>query len=100
MKNKYLTRPWVIENKRGDDGQMYWNEIQTDTGYVIAEVKGSEEDIENDECDANATLFVAAPDLLEALESLRGIEAFIYDEKMKQFFQRKVYPAINKARGL
>lgn len=51
------------------------------------------------EAEANLRLAAAAPELLEALESLRGIEAWISDREMKEMFQRKVYPIIDKARG-
>lgn len=48
---------------------------------------------------ANAQLIAAAPKMLKALEDIQGIEAFITDTKMKELFQKKVYPAIQKATG-
>jgi hypothetical protein len=50
------------------------------------------------ESEANAKLIAAAPDLLHALEQIRGIEAWIQDDKMKSLFQRLVYSAVEKAR--
>ena len=39
----------------------------------------------------------AVPDMLKALNSLIGMEAWIADRKMKYLFQSKVYAAIEKA---
>ena len=37
-------------------------------------------------------------ELIEALESIRGIEAWINDQEMKELFQKKVYEAL-KSKG-
>lgn len=48
--------------------------------------------------EANARLIASAPLLLEALESIYGIQAFISDPKMKDLFVDKVYNALKLAK--
>ena len=38
-----------------------------------------------------------APELLEALSSITGAEAWINDPRVKNIWKEKIYPAINKA---
>lgn len=64
---------------------------------ATAFVNTSKRYIGKKEAKANAKLMAAAPELLAALKSLAGIECWIGDTKMKQLFQSKVYPAIEKA---
>lgn len=45
-----------------------------------------------------AALFAAAPQLLDALEKLRCMEAFITDGDMRMLFHETVYQAIEKAK--
>jgi hypothetical protein len=63
---------------------------RNEEGYLVAE---QEEPLMK-----MAALFAAAPQLLEALEKLRGIEAHITDGAMRTLFQETVYPAIEKAK--
>lgn len=42
-------------------------------------------------------LAAAAPDMLDVLQKLRGIEVWIADREMKELFQNIVYPVIDKA---
>lgn len=46
---------------------------------------------------SNAKKLAAAPVMLHALESIRGIEAWIPDKEMKTLFQKLVYSAISEA---
>lgn len=39
----------------------------------------------------------AVPDMLAALKSFQGLEAWINDRQMKEMFQSKLYAAIEKA---
>lgn len=56
-----------------------------------------EEIVTEEECKANAKLIEAAPNMLNALTSITGIEAWITDPEMKKLFHDKVYSAIKKA---
>ena len=47
--------------------------------------------------DVNPNLVDAAPELLEALKKIRGVEVWIQDREMKELFQKIVYSAIKNA---
>lgn len=94
IKPAYTKGKWVVE-RYIDAGMVTQFEIQTELGSKVCSLYPLTLSAES-----NANLIASAPDLLEALESIRGIEAWIGDPKMKKLFQKKVYPTIDKARGL
>jgi len=89
-----------------ENGKLLYFEIRNDNGMQIGSTWANLvpfegcEPVTLEDARKNAILWAAAPDMLEALEAIRGIEAWINDGPMTELFQKKVYPAINKARGL
>jgi hypothetical protein len=87
---KHTPGPWAISANgyRPDRWKISVGARKTKDFIKICEGSG---DI------AHAKLIAAAPDMLHALEQIRGIEAWIQDHQMKLLFQRLVYSAIEKA---
>lgn len=84
-----------------------WYVRQKQQGRLLASVNEQDAGIESEECEANAMLFAAAPDLLAALEQLNSSEFFIANmsqSKKNQAFckevQARARAAIEKARGV
>lgn len=98
MKPKHTPGPWVIENGYDGEGQCI---VSTDTEYgdCVCITKSLDQDFEGNE--ANARLIAAAPEMLEALETLSrqlvrlgtGVQAHLQDEL------KRAQAALSKARG-
>ena len=98
MKTKH-TKNLKLDYKLFDlEGRVSWINIES-RGKLIAEVKGQHYGVNNNVCDANAKLFAAAPELLEALiEVKKAIEdmGFQQGNLFKESYY-KAKKAINKA---
>jgi len=68
MKTQHTKGEWSLDFSMAEkkSNEIYWIYINSDKGKHIAEVKGKHCEIENSECDANAKLIAAAPELLES----------------------------------
>lgn len=92
--NKHTPGPWIISNIPTGLGTFI---VETEKNQICRTINKGQPIISTDQEHANAKLIAAAPDLLEALQNIRGIEAHISDSETKMFFQKTVYPAIKKA---
>jgi hypothetical protein len=98
---KYTPGPWRVENGVIQDHNalaVFGPREHTQPGYpdnCICLVSPGDQVTEIDK--ANAAVIAAAPQMLDALMSIRGLEPWISDDKMRQLFQKKVYGAINAA---
>lgn len=92
--------PWAID--RDDRPGMAWNNhiVQADRPHMAICFMTHSGRADNSECEANARLIAAAPDLLEALEGLAPI--LDNDGPLVAAYadmRAKVDAAIKKARG-
>lgn len=92
---KHTPGPWNISTRDADG----FDHVADKNGNWICQLWSKHEEPFKpiEETRANAKLISAAPELLHALQSITGIEAFIQDPKMVELFQSKVYPSIQKA---
>lgn len=72
MKTKHTPGPWIIDDSNAKDkhSSVLWYTVKDSIGTKLIEVKGIHYGVNNDEAEANANLAVAAPDLLEACNSI------------------------------
>lgn len=103
---KYTPGPWAWR-RFGDTYTLHADHGRRDTiigaiphgqmkyPVVAMSIDGRLTDVDPEH--PNAKLIVSAPHLLNALQKLVGIEAWIQDREMKELFQNTVYPAIKRA---
>lgn len=101
------TRNWRIRYADPNDKESFFF-IEADLGKdgfyprveVMQEDFGDHNGYDRETRLADANLIIAAPKMLAALESLKGMEAWLGDEKIKKIFHKNVYDAINAAKGI
>jgi hypothetical protein len=69
---KHTPGPWEIGSINKKDKNLYWSAVFTpkNTGKFHTPRAGEALGVDREECEANAHLIAAAPDLLEALRLL------------------------------
>lgn len=88
IQKRHSPAPWKIN-------QEIKTHVMTEDGYAICDMATTYSSLKYDEHLANARLIAAAPELLEALESLLPIWSSGIDEP----WVKKARQAIAKARG-
>lgn len=100
--NKFTPGPWV-RSSESPKIIMSGSFIDGHDGYMIGSVTGNDNSgfyASEEEAAANATLMIAAPDLLEALSELyECCDELNHPQWDKSPAQIKSMNAINKARG-
>jgi len=108
MTNKHTPGPWVYESRSGNHPKNYseWGRNGLwgpDGEFILGGGEGWDSEFEGPG-DEDARLIAAAPELLEALEALKGLRVngseftcFLYKENEE--LHNKFYDAIKKARG-
>jgi hypothetical protein len=86
--NKHTPGPWA----KTPFGKMGF--LILHNHHSLAHVNGKQG---GEQVEANARLMAAAPAMLEALEALQGVEAWINDPEMKRLVSKTITQAIEKA---
>ena len=88
------TKGECTQSRIVDEPHISWITVKSEDGNMIAEFKGLHCGISNEQMNANAKLFIAAPELLEALQLIKDA---VYDVSMPSEVMHEVEQAINKA---
>lgn len=94
---KHTPGPWIVIPSPDPEVTNISIQSYSTPSLWVASVHGSHVDTPDDQMNANAKLIAAAPDMLDALQSIVGIEAWIEDQELRRVFTEKVYPVIAKA---
>jgi hypothetical protein len=107
MDTKHTPGPWSDVKHTFDADANHWTvEVHANSGFIFDLVRECEEEDEYNEHIANARLIAAAPELLDALETL--LEEFVNrmdvdypGERLAQFQPevKKAEAALRKAKG-
>jgi len=87
------TKGECTQSRIVDEPHISWITVKSEDGNMVAEFKGLHCGIPNEQMNANAKLFIAAPELLEALK-LSGWEN---NDALHSGYKKQIQQAINKA---
>ena len=92
---KHTQKKWEAVGGFNDSCEV--NIGDTIASFVRYDRNTGDNVISREEMEANATLAASAPDLLQALLDLKGMEHHITDQALRAKFVDRVYSAIDKA---
>ncbi len=93
-KLKHTARPWTVKKNSDRNEWSHWIDANDENGVIL--VAGVINDADQD-CDANARLIAAAPELLEALIEIIGMHDMIDEDSPYSDAFSKAESAIGKA---